>query len=395
MATCKSDNHALEPSTLAAPASCKPATTVISLKKENSQDSTDVEDGVKFEVADPVVDGGNAAEKVTKSQQALLAGFIQSFGIFQNHYGSDAGAMIATINSLANGGLVDVFSIFFMPWVPRLGRYVKLVCLIGGWLMALGLGTAALADNVSLHLSEVLVTQYFVFGIGCGIMMWILAPILPEYFDKHTGLARGIAVAASGVGGTIYTPVIKTMLGGIGTRYTWLVPRPEISLMVVNFISSLIIMTPNCFGPDFSKPIGLHGSQPNFWLAITSAIGTWLLWLPTARTNSAVLWKVFLMLYGLVNGIPTALMSTVQEQVFGHEVYFSYAGAMTTGWGLGYVLGVTFAGVLVGQTNNEQVAPGQYTPVILYTGSLLAVASICLVLVRWLDARNRGWRYIC
>jgi hypothetical protein len=92
-----------------------------------------------------------------------VSGQTQSFGIYQAYYGRDTAveegiitepdsemrAGIAAIGSLANGGIVAFFGIVLVPWLPLIGRKVKLVCITGALLMTLSLATASASTRVS------------------------------------------------------------------------------------------------------------------------------------------------------------------------------------------------------------------------------------------------------
>jgi len=93
----------------------------------------------------------------------IWTGLTQSFGIWQRHYGSDTAvrsgilqptdmtqrAVIATIGSLGNGGIVAVFGIFYYPYLPRIGKHVRYLCLLGTLLISAGFGIAASSNKVS------------------------------------------------------------------------------------------------------------------------------------------------------------------------------------------------------------------------------------------------------
>jgi len=116
----------------------------------------------------------NMGAEVTKGQQwrillstSLVAftviGFTQSFGVFQAHYSREQAveegvlrpkdiaerALISSIGSLGNGGLVAIFAVAYYPHLPRIGKSIRLLCFGGTALVGLGLGTAALSRNVS------------------------------------------------------------------------------------------------------------------------------------------------------------------------------------------------------------------------------------------------------
>ena len=62
----------------------------------------------------------------------------------------EARAGIATIGSLANGGIVALFGIVFCPRLPLIGQNIKSVCLVGVFMMTVSLATAAASTKVTL-----------------------------------------------------------------------------------------------------------------------------------------------------------------------------------------------------------------------------------------------------
>lgn len=93
-----------------------------------------------------------------------MTGLIQSFGIWQRHYGSEAAvndgvidrgdmiqrAEISAIGSLANGGIIAAFGLLYFPSLPRFGRYIRVLCIVGTILMAAGYALATASHDVRL-----------------------------------------------------------------------------------------------------------------------------------------------------------------------------------------------------------------------------------------------------
>ncbi|PSN68979.1 MFS general substrate transporter [Corynespora cassiicola Philippines] len=248
-----------------------------------------------------------------------VRGQTQSYGVFLAHYSShkaveegiislkdtDVRAKLAIIGTLGTGGLVGVSSFIYYPYLPSLGRYVKTICMLGTVLITIGLATAAASRNV-WHL---LATQGFVFGLGAGLIVFTLPPILPEYFDRHGGLAQGATAAAASAGGAVFSIATEKLFESIGTRKSLIVlaginflmcslvsalaepPRkyekrirsiatwraftnPVFSLLlVVNLMQPLVFAVPAMLGPEFSKALGYGPGFAAILLAINSAVG--------------------------------------------------------------------------------------------------------------------------
>jgi hypothetical protein len=62
----------------------------------------------------------------------------------------DDRAVVATIGSLGNGGIVAVFAVLYYPHLPRLGTYVRILCWIGTACIVAGFATATASRSVSV-----------------------------------------------------------------------------------------------------------------------------------------------------------------------------------------------------------------------------------------------------
>ncbi|CAI6252318.1 unnamed protein product [Periconia digitata] len=246
-------------------------------------------------------------------------GLLQSFGIWQRHYGSqmavDDGVIqqgdmikrpiISAIGSLGNGGIFAAFGLLYFPHLPSFGQHIRDLCLLGTFFMTLGFGLA----SISTHLWMMVLTQGILVGVGGGIFLYTLAPILPEYFVKHSGLAQGIALASGSAGGSVLSLSVPVMLDHLGSQATlsllgsislaicsavsflaqpprqikdrnntmvcWKTFKDPIftCLFIANFLHALTLLNPITFGPEFSEALGLSNRTGSIILAIMSAVG--------------------------------------------------------------------------------------------------------------------------
>lgn len=250
----------------------------------------------------------------------LTLGTTQSFGILQRHCGSDAAyrdgvlppdhgerrATIAAIGTLGNGGVVSAIGAWWLvPMIPCLGPKIKVVCLVAAFIMAIGWGIASSATRM-VHL---MMTQGLLSGLGCGILLNTVPTILPEYFDKHSGWAQGIAATGSGVGGVLFSPLLSYLLqtvktrkalgifatiflvlgctaGAVAqparkvkTRCTQSVGRKAFQqpmfllFFLFTFLVSMSFRTPMAFGSEFSKMLGYEPKVSAGILAAISGTG--------------------------------------------------------------------------------------------------------------------------
>ncbi|KAH3910119.1 hypothetical protein HBI56_223560 [Parastagonospora nodorum] len=272
----------------------------------------------------------NVGARVTRSQQVKIllsnslaaftvVGLTQAFGVFQAEYARiqavqdgivraeemDDRALISAIGSLGNGGIVAVFAVLYYPHLPQLGIHVRYLCSFGTACIVLGLAAAAASHSV-WHL---FVTQGLLVGIGAGVLLYVLAPILPEYFPDRSGLAQGTMYTAAAVGGMSFSFTIAALLERIGARWTLgilaafslvtlsiasplaLPPRkfekrstsiiglktfrePLFAcLFLVNLIHPLTLAVPMTYGPLFAESLGLGFEHASYLLAINSGVG--------------------------------------------------------------------------------------------------------------------------
>jgi MFS family permease len=64
------------------------------------------------------------------------------------------------------------------------------------------------------------VTQAILFGIGSSILYYPITSLTPVFFDRHRGLAMGIAMSGSGAGGLVIAPVTQYLIGRFGVPVT-------------------------------------------------------------------------------------------------------------------------------------------------------------------------------
>ncbi|THV04397.1 MFS general substrate transporter [Dendrothele bispora CBS 962.96] len=123
----------------------------------------------------------------------------------------------------------------------------------------------------------------------------------------------------------------------------------------------------------------------------------------------------FVVMYGIYAGGYNALLPTTIMEVYGVENYKRVNSVMYFIRGLGLIFGAPVAGIILGthkrggkRWGNGGAGLGtgmgmgrgveflrkKYNDVVVYDGVLLMAAAVCVVYVRWLDARDKGrWRW--
>ncbi|KAF5334178.1 hypothetical protein D9758_014827 [Tetrapyrgos nigripes] len=138
---------------------------------------------------------------------------------------------------------------------------------------------------------------------------------------------------------------------------------------------------------------------------ILSSLSVFALWYNAPESR----FIAFVVMYGIYAGGYNALLPTTIMEVYGVENYASVNSVIYFIRGLGSMFGPPVAGVILG-THKRGVEAGaevrvgmergieglkkRYNEVVVYDGTLLLAAAMCVVYVRWLDARDKGrWRW--
>ena len=131
---------------------------------------------------------------------------------------------------------------------------------------------------------------------------------------------------------------------------------------------------------------------------LISGISPIALWLNASR----VCFLTFVVIYGMVSGGYSALLPTTIAEIYGREQYSSANAAIYFVRGLGALVGAPVAGALLGshpgegkQTRTPAELRMPFNKIAGFDGMLLLISGVCVVFVRWFDARAKGrWKWI-
>lgn len=170
-------------------------------------------------------------------------GILNSFGVFQTYYESGAlfersSSDISWIGSIQASMLLLVG--FFTGSICDRG-YFRLLVLFGSFCIVFGHMMLSLCHTYA----EVLLAQGFCVGIGAGCLFVPCVSVLPTYFSSKLGMALGIAVSGSSVGGIIYPIVLNQLIGPLG--FAW-------SVRVIGFIALGTLLIPIAVMKQRVKP---------------------------------------------------------------------------------------------------------------------------------------------
>ena len=160
-------------------------------------------------------------------------GLMNTFGVFQTYYESGA-LFVASSSSISWIGSTQSFLALFMGIVvgPIYDRgYLRALLCVGSFLVVFGLMMLSLCTEWW----QVFLAQGLCVGIGAGCLFTPCVSIMPTYFRRRLGLAQGISVAGSSLGGVIYPIVLYQLLDRIGFAWT---------VRVLGFIALVTLIVP-------------------------------------------------------------------------------------------------------------------------------------------------------
>ncbi|QDS73722.1 hypothetical protein FKW77_003657 [Venturia effusa] len=432
--------------------------------------------------------------KPTRCQQTilLLCGFLASFqalglgqayGMFQlfhkEHIDKPTAllsnteaknrAAIASIGSIGGSGICLILGLCLVPSLCRssvsasisvkssLRKWPHTVT----WLSAAGAFVTFLGyfcASYSSKLWHLGLTQGVLVGIGSALMYNPVMMVAPEYFsEKVRGKAMGFISAGAGVGGLVYSPLIRFMNDKYGIRVTlWFLgvfvgstglliacftppPRPSTRrtflpkavrkdpVLYLTILSgctaSLAALIPYGFGPEFSTLLGCSTKAAAIHMVALNAVGTparigWghirdkigsqnalilsslllaisnFMWVGAALTNGVALWVAFLVVWGIgTSGYGTIIAPYVLD-VFDSEVYFGILATVNVFRGIGSIVGNPLAGAILGRGSGGQEKGDYFKWLITFNGVVLFVAVAASVAARVLISRRTGWKWI-
>jgi MFS family permease len=149
---------------------------------------------------------------------------IFSFGVYQALYEEmsklpntpftgASSALIGLIGTLAIS-LMSMTGPFVMAWIKLYPP--RIVVIIAGLVFGVGNVLASFSHT----LWQFSLTQGFLVGVGVSMSYIPATTIAPTWFNKRRGLAMGIVISGSAVGGMIWPPILRAMIEHIGFRNT-------------------------------------------------------------------------------------------------------------------------------------------------------------------------------
>jgi MFS family permease len=144
-----------------------------------------------------------------------------AFGVYQEFYETEDGpfgpgskvspAKIDLIGTLAVS-LMTIGAPFASAWTRAYSP--RTVTLIGGFILA----SANVLASFCAELWQFILTQGVLLGCGTCLTYIPAVTVAPQWFDHRRGLAMGVILSGTGVGGVVWAPLLRYMNSTIGFR---------------------------------------------------------------------------------------------------------------------------------------------------------------------------------
>ncbi|KAL8777577.1 MAG: hypothetical protein Q9194_002472 [Teloschistes cf. exilis] len=145
-------------------------------------------------------------------------GLLNSFGIFQLYYQENIlrNTPASTISWI---GSIQLFLLFIGGIVvgPIFDSYGSRSLLICGTLIYV---LSVMFTSLSTELYQFILAQGFMFGIGATMLFYPTISAISHWFDQKRGLALGIVVASSSIGGICWPFMLERLFVQIGFAWT-------------------------------------------------------------------------------------------------------------------------------------------------------------------------------
>ncbi|KAF9108795.1 hypothetical protein BGX27_008226 [Mortierella sp. AM989] len=363
-------------------------------------------------------------------------GFNFSWGVYQEYYVENeifSGSTLSQISWCGGLGASSVFltSPFQTSMVARFG--LRQVIASGVIISGSGMILASFAETG------------FMFGLGAGMALFNSVAVPVQWFDKKRGLASGITVAGSGIGGATLAPLNRYLISNVG--YKWALRAMGITAITVVFsvlycirtrippttrrrplfdfamfknngftilyftgmLMTFGYLTPIFLLPKFVVDMGLDPTQGATLVAIFSGVNAAarivlgyvadvygplnVLIVSTAfcglscyifwmNTHGLAMAVVFVVIYGINAGGFVSLFPVVASKVIGVEALTASVGLLFSGNFFGNLLGTPLASAIISASG------GSYTWAIVFAGTAPLIGSALLLIIRFKDEKR-------
>ncbi|KAA8649456.1 MCT family MFS transporter [Aspergillus tanneri] len=347
-------------------------------------------------------------------------GLLNSFGTFQAYYGEHilrdrSESEISWIGSIQLF-LLFIGGLFFGPVFDTKGA--KVLFVPGTIFFALSLMFVSLCREYY----QFILAQSLLFGIGDAMLFYPTISAISHWFNRRRGLALGIVVAGSSLGGIAWPLILNRLFDAVG--FPWAlriigfmslgleVPRSELVAIFkdarfIIFVVGMLFVIWGMFIPFYYVPLyamqhGIDAAFANDLIAILNAgslvgriasgaladkigrfnvailcsllSGVVLLCLHVMRTKAAIV--AFAVLYGLFSGGLISLQSACVAQITENlQIIGIKIGVMMAVCSAGALTGSPIGGALVSADGGKYSGLIDFAGVILLAGTALLTIS--------------------
>ncbi|KPI38771.1 Riboflavin transporter MCH5 [Cyphellophora attinorum] len=320
---------------------------------------------------------------------------------------------------------------------------VRLISYLGArWTSTLGvalLGVGEVGASFSTgSIGGLFSTCSLVVGAGCCLIYTISNSVPPQYFSRRLGLANGLVKGGGGIGATVLSIGLQALIDRVGT--SWMFRVLGLATLLTGLPAAWLVKERQPFSKRKLIDLSLFGSVPFSALFVSSALGTFALFIPpfflplfaqsagrSAQTGAALvagfnacttigrtlagplcdragptntflltmslnalsmlaIWPVaggnlgvlilFAILNGVANGAFFVVLPTAVAKVAGPGREAVAMSVNTTGWMVGYLLGTPIAGILLQASGG---ADGENTDVQMYRPAIFYAGGVALL----------------
>ncbi|KAG0005026.1 hypothetical protein BGZ80_011100 [Entomortierella chlamydospora] len=363
-------------------------------------------------------------------------GFNFSWGVYQEYYVENdtfEGATLSQVSWCGGLGAASVFLTcpFQTQMVSRFG--LRPVIATGIVISGFGMISASFAKTGLM------------FGLGAGMALFNSVAIPVQWFDKKRGLASGITVAGSGIGGATLAPLNRYLISNVGYKWTLRImgitvitavfsilfcirarippatrrrPLFDVAMFkntgfTILYLTGMLMtfgyLTPIFLLPKFVKDLGWDPTVGATLVSIFSGVNAAariglgfvadicgplnVLILSTIfcglscymfwmNTHGLAMATVFAIAYGTSAGGFVSLFPVVAAKVIGLETLAATVGLLFSGNFFGNLLGTPLASAIISASG------GSYTWAIVLAGTAPLVGASLLLIIRFEDEKR-------
>ncbi|KAI9296040.1 MFS general substrate transporter [Neoconidiobolus thromboides FSU 785] len=375
----------------------------------------------------------------------ILLGIQYTFGVYlveykENVFKDQANTSIISLIGSTSLALLSAGGIISGRLCDRFG-YVKMA-LIGNFIFSISLLLASFSTEV-WHL---FLTQGIMLGMSSSMAFFPAVSISSQYFKKYLGVATGICVAGSGIGGLVLSPITQKLLEVLGFRWTLRImalfaliggsiaslfikqrifskrmgkfidftifkDKRFLLLVAGGFISSLGYLIPFLILPSYAKDCNIGVGESAILLGVLNggnALGRVFLGIMADKlgklnimalgifftglfcliswlfSSTFVSLIIFCILYGSVAGALIALLPVTSASLFGLNNLATINGLLYVANGIPSLIGTPLATALINlSSNGNNHGPSSYLPVILFSGISGIVGSVFIFWLKY------------